>query len=116
MSLHKFKPLLPLILLIFLFIYLRQIHMLPERFEGSPRACERNAKSCSPCDGAVEGKCMDNKNYGWNNSISADLTGPGPAETPDGRWRRFKMPNYYGWGPSYPHYYGEPYYARSVKY
>ncbi len=107
-----------LLLLIVLFVYLRYIHLLPfqEGFDASPRACERNAGSCSPCDGALEGKCIDNGNNGWNNSISADLSGPGPAEIPDGRWRVHKMPNYYGWGSAYPHSYGEPYYARSVKY
>ena len=78
--------------------------------------CERNARSCSPCDGSVEGMCRDNGNYGWNNSISADLTQPWAPHNPDGRWRAHKMPNYYGMGSCAAYSYGEPYYARSVKY
>ena len=114
----------PLILLAILLLFLRQLHMLPfgggaESFvadSDSPRGCERNSGSCSPCDGAFEGKCMDNGNDGWNNSISADLSGPGPVREPDGKWRRFRYPNYYGFGPSFPYSYGEPFYARAVKY
>lgn len=78
--------------------------------------CERNARSCGPCSGSVEGMCMDNGNFGWHNSISADLTQPHAPHEPDGRWRIHKMPNYYGLGSCAAYSYGKPFYARSVKY
>lgn len=51
----------------------------------------------------------------WNNGISSDgdAMAGGPAT---GKWRVFKMPNYMGWGHPSKFHYGEPYYARAVKY
>ena len=80
-------------------------------------ACENDPKSCSPCSGAPQGMCNDTSphNYGWNNSITG-VPGTGMNAEPNGDWRVDKMPNYYGWGPSDRYSYGEPFFARSVKY
>lgn len=86
------------------------------------RPCEHSEKSCTTCSGGYEGLCVDNEcapGGGWNDSISRDCH-PGhkfdAAPTADGQRRVFKMPNYYGWGPSQRFSYGEPYYAREDKY
>ena len=85
----------------------------------TPTPCERSAGSCTPCSGAPEGLCRDNGcgvGGGWNNIVSRDCTGEWTPNEPDGRWRVFKKPNYYGYGLCGSYGYGEPYYARSVKY
>jgi hypothetical protein len=69
--------------------------------------CEKNIKSCSPCGGGPEGLCynaFNKKQRHWS------------PYKPDGTWRVFKKPNYYGWGAPNAWHYGEPYYARAVKY
>lgn len=87
--------------------------------DKTPSPCERGAGSCTPCSGAPEGMCLDNgcgAGGGWQNTVSRDCTGDWAAHAPDGRWRTFQMPNYYGWGTCGGYSYGEPYYARAVKY
>lgn len=81
--------------------------------------CERGAGSCTPCSGAPEGMCLDNgcgAGGGWQNTVSRDCTGQWAPHSPDGTWRKFQMPNYYGWGTCGGYSYGEPYYGRAVKY
>lgn len=64
-------------------------------------------------------------NYDIPNQIehfydSENITFPSPIEQgdvigSDGRqchWKKYKNPNYYGWGPWGKFYYGEPYYAK----
>lgn len=85
--------------------------------DRSASACENDPKSCSPCSGAPQGMCSDTTphNQGWNNSITG-VPGSGMNVEPNGEWRVHKMPNYYGWGPADRYSYGEPFFARSVKY
>ncbi len=91
---HKFGP---IILIAVMLLLLRQVHMLP--FSGSQEGFEIYPER------GQEGF-----------EIYPKRGQEGFKMIPDGRWRKHKMPNYYGWGPSSPYYYGEPYYARSVKY
>lgn len=88
--------------------------------DKTPSPCERGAGSCTPCSGAPEGMCIDNgcgAGGGWQNTVSRDCTGEWAPNKPDGSWRTFQKPNYYGWGTcGGGHSYGEPYYSRAVKY
>jgi hypothetical protein len=100
-----------------------KMHGLPLERDGwcdrTAAPCERNSKSCTPCSGGPEGKCLGNGCVGgqtWNDSVTNDCTGPWAPHQPDGTTRIHKMPNYYGWGTGSDWYYGEPFYARSVKY
>lgn len=85
--------------------------------DRSASACENDPKSCSPCNGAPQGMCSDTTphNQGWNNSITG-VPGTGMNADPNGEWRVHKMPNYYGFGKANRFSYGEPFFARSVKY
>jgi hypothetical protein len=81
--------------------------------------CERAAGSCTPCSGGPEGMCLDNgcgAGGGWQNTVSRDCTGEWASHEPDGTWRKYQMPNYYGYGLCGGYGYGEPYYSRAVKY
>ena len=75
--------------------------------DRTPAPCDKLAGSCTPCSGGPEGMCLDNGD---------GAGGRRALMQPDGKWRRYKMPNYYGLGLCGGYGYGEPYYARAVKY
>lgn len=82
-------------------------------------ACERNSKSCNSCSATPDGACIATgcgNGNAWQNGISGDCVGDWAPHKPDGKWRVHKKPNYYGWGVCSDWAYGEPFYARSVKY
>jgi len=108
----------PFLMLAVMLILLKQFTELDvERFDTTPRACERGGPSCAPCNGAPEGKCIDSGSRGWENSVSTDYSAPQfPGGEADGRCRVFKRKNYYGWGVCNQPSYGEPFYERCVKY
>jgi hypothetical protein len=110
----------PFVMLIILLLVLKKLTTMnfAERFVSEdPVPCEKTGASCAPCDGAPEGKCIEYRSPGWENSVSADVTAPrwtgGDA---DGECRVFKRKNYYGYGVCNSYAYGEPYYQRCVKY
>ncbi len=113
----KVSPFIMLFMMIFILKKLTEISVAENFTNCTAQPCEMRKDSCAPCGGTPEGQCVNFPTAGWNNSVSADLSGPRwPGGDPDGRCRIFKRKNYYGWGACNSYSYGEPFYERCVKY
>jgi len=121
---RKFVLILPAFSIVVMLFLLKQLtdhqeDFKVQKYDKTPSPCENNSKSCSPCGGGPEGLCLKNSNDGgaWENSLSRDFTAQRWSnDEPDGTWKTYKKKQYYGLGVCGGYSYGEPFYARAVKY